>query len=106
MTTLENQTASRELAERQSSSDLLTLRQNSERFRLLVENSVDLIVEATRDGRVLYVSRYRHKAGSWRWLESAEPQVADSLVQIQPLGSPEGERHRSRDGCGQAAPDF
>src|SRR5476649_1293938 len=27
-----------------------------ERFRLLLENSVDVIVETTRDGKVLYVS--------------------------------------------------
>ena len=33
-----------------------TLRQDSERFRLLVENTLDLIVEVTPDGQILYVS--------------------------------------------------
>mgnify|MGYP001545742798 CR=1 FL=1 len=91
------------------------MRQDSERFRLLVENSLDLVVEVTPEGRILYVSpnvrcvlgylpgellgadayaqvhpddlspvrerfaepgshratcRYRHKDGSWRWLET------------------------------------
>ncbi len=39
-----------------SSADLTALRHTSERFRLLLENSVDLIVETTRQGEILYVS--------------------------------------------------
>lgn len=92
-----------------------TLQQDAERFRLLVENSLDLVVEVTLDGDIRYVSpnvsgvlgytaeelvgtsayshvhpddladvrahfaeapphqaicRYRHRDGSWRWLET------------------------------------
>jgi len=38
------------------SADLAALNQTSERFRLFVENSPDLIVEATREGVILYVT--------------------------------------------------
>jgi PAS domain S-box-containing protein len=40
----------------QSAQDLPALAQTSERYRLLLENSVDVVVEASREGEILYVS--------------------------------------------------
>src|SRR4051812_49269907 len=97
-----------------SGEDLNTMR-DIERFRILLENSLDLVVEVALDGKFIYVSpnvktilgynveemlhssifervhpdvllfvqehfflpkalatcRYRHKDGSWCWLETA-----------------------------------
>ena len=39
---------------------LLALRRDLERFRLLVENCPDVVAEATRDGRLVYVSPNVH----------------------------------------------
>jgi two-component system cell cycle sensor histidine kinase/response regulator CckA len=110
-----------------SSTDLPALRQTSERFRLLLENSVDVIVEATRAGEILYVScnvrnvlghtvgellhanifdhvhpddqanvralfalpegrgicRYRHKNGSWRWIEGAGREFLSAEAELR-----------------------
>jgi PAS domain S-box-containing protein len=94
--------------------ELRQMRQSSERFRVLLDHSLDLLLETTREGVILYVSpnvrgilgyapeelcrrnifdhvhpadiegaqsafrlpqgrlacRYRHKNGTWRWIET------------------------------------
>jgi len=95
--------------------EIQTLRRKLEQFRLLVENSLDMVVQVTLQGQIIYISpnvkmvlgyepeeltgvsifehvhpenlaevvekfalpeaqvtcRYRHKDGSWRWLETS-----------------------------------
>jgi PAS domain S-box-containing protein len=102
-------------------SDLPTMALPSERYRLLLEHSIDVIVEANRQGEIVYVStnvrailgytpgeligtsifthvhpdnltrarlqfalpdgrgtcRFRHRNGSWRWVEAVSREFTD-----------------------------
>jgi PAS domain S-box-containing protein len=78
-----------------------------ERFRLLLENSVDVIVETTRDGTVLYVSPNVRNVLGYSVEELMDTSIferihPDDLTQMKALFDlPEGQgtcRHRHRSG--------